>query len=239
MWNCVSHLPSRISNYTPERRVSFLCTRMRGFARARREENSIKFKCVSGLKTRYFSSLWAILLCVVLVFLLCLLFVLVVSVIKLRKRYVKQKHKKVHSEGAPVATPVHSDDDHNPDIIPQIEGTVCSRRKVFLPCAPSSSRVFYGSLFADTYVNCSRRQSATSHSMVPPQQYTTEFSMYNIYPEATSQVLNYSNVPMVCKWVNPILLKLPLRYPERLKVAKYVRVSGVEANCGNFMEGLY
>lgn len=40
--------------------------------------------------------------------------------IRLRRKHSEQKHKKAHVEIA--ATPIYSDDDHNPDIIPQIEG---------------------------------------------------------------------------------------------------------------------
>lgn len=77
---------------------------------------------VIGLKTRLFFSLWTLTLCVVLLFLICFLMILIISVIRLRKRHTKQKHKKAHVDRVAV-TPIHSDDDHNPDIIPQIEGT--------------------------------------------------------------------------------------------------------------------
>lgn len=46
---------------------------------------------------------------------------LVISIARIRKRHSREKHKK-SSTAAGDVTPIHSDDDKNPDVIPQIEG---------------------------------------------------------------------------------------------------------------------
>lgn len=46
---------------------------------------------------------------------------LVISIARIRKRHSREKHKKSTTAVGDV-TPIHSDDDKNPDVIPQIEG---------------------------------------------------------------------------------------------------------------------
>lgn len=74
------------------------------------------------MKNSIFFSMWTIILCTVLILLLCLLLILIVSIIRIRKRHIKQKKQKKTQSEVEIVTPVQSDDDRNPDIIPQIEG---------------------------------------------------------------------------------------------------------------------
>ncbi|XP_065207097.1 nephrin-like isoform X2 [Planococcus citri] len=141
-----------------------------------------------GLKNGVFFSLWTLTLCSVLIFLIFFLIILIISVIRLRRKHSEQKHKKAHAEVP--ATPIYSDDDHNPDIIPQIE---------------------------ENFNTSSRRQSSTSYSH--PQPYQAEFSTYSVYTDTPSHtVYNYSSLPLqelqptycdsVVQWVEP---KFPSR----------------------------
>lgn len=136
-----------------------------------------------GLKGKIFS-LWTITLSVLLVLLLCLLFVLMVSILRIRKKHGWCKSKKELVQ-CTNGTPIHSDDDRNPDIIPQFE---------------------------EIYTSYSRRPSSSSHTNL--KQYATEIATYNTFPSSV-HVVNYSAMPMnvesapfdsVVQWIKPNFL---------------------------------
>ncbi len=77
------------------------------------------------MKSTLLFSLWTVALCVIFIILLGLLLILVISVVRIRRRQKRHRQKKVRSE-VDIVTPIHSDDDRNPDVIPQIEGALSS-----------------------------------------------------------------------------------------------------------------
>ena len=77
---------------------------------------------ISGLNSKLLTSLWTVTLSVIFIILLGLLVFLIMRVLKMRNRNRTSRQQKKIPIDDVMVTPIHSDDERNPDIIPQIEG---------------------------------------------------------------------------------------------------------------------